>query len=188
MRPISASKTRIWLAQDRLAEALSWVRQRGLSVDDDLRYLREYEHMLLARVHIAQYKSTRVDHYITGAMDLLARLLQGAQDGERTGSVIEILMLQALAHAAQGDIPLALMPLSCALTLAEPQGYVQLFVDEGPPMAQLLQEAAARGIMPYYTNKLLAASSRLLTPTPLLAPSPLARTLSETVDRAANRA
>ena len=71
--------------------------------------------------------------------------------------MIEILVLQALAHQAQGDIPAALVPLERALTLAEPEGYVRIFVDEGRPMAQLLSEAAARGIMPDYTAKLLAA-------------------------------
>ena len=56
------------------------------------------------------------------------------------GSVIEILALLALAHAAQGDIPLALVSLERALTLAEPEGYVRIFVDEGKPMAELLIE------------------------------------------------
>ena len=72
------------------------------------------------------------------------------------GSVIEILMLQALAHEAQGDSSTALVPLERALSLAEPEGYVRVFVDEGLPMAQLLSEAAAHGIMPDYTAKLLA--------------------------------
>jgi LuxR family maltose regulon positive regulatory protein len=71
--------------------------------------------------------------------------------------VIEILALQALVHQAQGNVPLALVSLERALTLVEPEGYVRIFVDEGPPMAQLLLEAAARGIMPDYTGKLLAA-------------------------------
>ncbi len=79
------------------------------------------------------------------------------KQGERTGSVIEILVLQALAHQMHGDIPAALVPLERALTLAEPEGYVRIFVDEGPPMAHLLLEAATRGIMPDYTGKLLAA-------------------------------
>jgi LuxR family maltose regulon positive regulatory protein len=70
--------------------------------------------------------------------------------------VIEILVLQALAYEAQGDIPPALMCLKRALALAEPEGYVRLLVDEGAPMAQLLSEAAARGIMPDYSGKLLA--------------------------------
>jgi LuxR family maltose regulon positive regulatory protein len=73
------------------------------------------------------------------------------------GSVIETLVLQALAHHAQGDISAALLPLGHALSLAEPEGYVRLFLDEGSPMAQLLREAAGRGILPDYTGKLLAA-------------------------------
>ncbi len=70
--------------------------------------------------------------------------------------MIEILVLQALAHEAQGDIPPALVSLERALTLAEPEGYVRIFVDEGLPMARLLSEAAAHGVMPDYIGKLLA--------------------------------
>ena len=119
-----------------------WAREQGLSVDDDLSYLREFEHITLARVLIARYKSDRVDGSIHEAMGLLERLLQAAEEGGRMGSVIEILVLQALAHQAQGNISLALAPLERALALAEPEGYVRIFVDEGPPMAALLQEAA----------------------------------------------
>ena len=72
------------------------------------------------------------------ALDLLRRLLRAAEEGQRTGSVIEILVLQALAHQLAGDIPAALGPLERALALAEPEGYVRMFVDEGPPMAALL--------------------------------------------------
>jgi LuxR family maltose regulon positive regulatory protein len=61
------------------------------------------------------------------------------------GSVIEILVLQALAHEAQGDIHAALVPLERALVLAEPECYVRVFVDEGMPMAQLLSDVATRG-------------------------------------------
>jgi LuxR family maltose regulon positive regulatory protein len=90
-------------------------------------------------------------------MGLLERLLQAAEEGGRMGSVIEILVLQALAHQRQGDIPASLAPLERALTLAEPEGYIRIFLDEGLPMAQLLREAAAHGIMPDYTGRLLAA-------------------------------
>ena len=58
---------------------------------------------------------------------------------------------------SHGDLTAALLPLQRALTLAKPEGFVRMFVDEGPPMAQLLLEAAARGFMPAYTTKLLAA-------------------------------
>jgi LuxR family maltose regulon positive regulatory protein len=157
VRPVAALKTRVWVAQGRLGEALGWAREQGLSVEDDLSYLREFEHVTLARVLLARYKSDRAVRSILEAMGLLERLLKAAKEGGRTGSAIEILVLQALAHHVQGDIPAALKPLQQALTLAEPEGYVRMFVDEGPPMAQLLLKAAARGIMPDYTGKLLAA-------------------------------
>jgi LuxR family maltose regulon positive regulatory protein len=87
----------------------------------------------------------------------LDRLQQAAQAGGRLSNVIEIGVLQALAHQAQGNLGPALDALERALTLAEPEGYVRSFVDEGPPLAHLLSAAAARGIMPDYSSKLLAA-------------------------------
>src|SRR5438552_17168397 len=123
-------------------------------------------------------------------MGLLERLLKAAEEGGRAGSAIEILVLQALAHHAQGDIPAALVPLERALTLAEREGYVRMFVDEGPPMTQLLLEAAARGIMPDYTGRLLAAfeaeqqrsaveAPLPASPSPSPAPQPLIEPLSQ---------
>jgi LuxR family maltose regulon positive regulatory protein len=157
VRPVAAMKTRVWIAQGRLAEALGWVRERGLSFDDDLSYLREFEHVTLARLLIAQDKRDREERATRETMGLLERLLRAAEHGGRTGSVIEILVLQALAHHAQGDIPRALAPLERALALAETEGYVRIFVDEGPPMAELLREAAKHGTAPNYVRELRAA-------------------------------
>jgi LuxR family maltose regulon positive regulatory protein len=158
VRPVAARKARVMIAQGRLGEVLSWARERGLSAHDDLGYLREFEHATLARVLIAQFESQRVEQSIHEATGLLERLLRAAEAGERAGSAIEILILRALAHHVQGDILAALAPLERALMLAEPEGYVRVFVDEGRPMAQLLAEGAARGIVPHYTARLLAAS------------------------------
>jgi LuxR family transcriptional regulator, maltose regulon positive regulatory protein len=157
VRPIAALKARVWIRQGRLTEALSWAREQGLSAHDDLSYLREFEHITLARVLLAEYKRERVERSIHRSMGLLERLLTAAQKGGRTGSVIEILVLQALAYEVQGDRPTALAPLERALSLAAPEGYVRIFVDEGLPMAGLLSEATANGIMPDYTARLLAA-------------------------------
>ena len=66
-------------------------------------------------------------------------------------------MLQALTQQAQNNLPAALQPLEQALTLAEPEGYMRRFLDEGLAMAQLLREAARQGISPDYTGKLIAA-------------------------------
>jgi LuxR family maltose regulon positive regulatory protein len=157
VRPIAALVTRVWLAQGRVGQALGWARERGLCAHDDLSYLREFEHITLARVLLARSTSDRADSSLREAMGLLERLLQAAEEGERAGSVIEILVLQALAHQVQGDIPAALALLSRALSLAEPEGYVRMFVDEGPPMTVLLEEAARHGVAPNYTRQLLRA-------------------------------
>ncbi|MEO8354781.1 MAG: LuxR C-terminal-related transcriptional regulator [Chloroflexota bacterium] len=157
VRPIAALKTRVWIRQGRLNEALRWAIEQGLSFDDNLSYLREFEHITLARVLIAEYKIDHTDRSILEALGLLERLLKAAEEGGRIGSVIEILVLQALAHEAQRDIPSALASLERALTLSEPEGYFRIFVDEGLPMDHLLTEAAAHRIMPDYVDKLLAA-------------------------------
>jgi len=155
--PIPALKTRIWLKQDKLADALNWIREQGLSANDDISYIHEFEHITLARVLIAQYKSNHAKHAINQAMGLIGRLLQAAEKGGRMGSVIEILVVQSLAHEVQSDIPAALVPLERALSLAEPEGYVRIFADEGPPMARLLYEALSQGTSPNYVQQLLTA-------------------------------
>jgi LuxR family transcriptional regulator, maltose regulon positive regulatory protein len=138
VRPIAALKTRVWVAQGRLAEAFDWAREQGLSAHDDLTYLREFEHITLARVLLARYQHDRADHSLLEAVGLLERLLEAVEAGGRAGHVIEILLLQALAHQLQDDLPAALVPLARALPLAEPEGYVRLFVDEGEAMRRLM--------------------------------------------------
>jgi LuxR family maltose regulon positive regulatory protein len=157
VRPLPALFARALLVEGKLNEAMHWVRERGLSVDDDLSYLREFEHLTLVRVFIAQYKNKYDDGLINDAIGFLERLLKAAEEGGRVGSVIEILVLQALAHDAQGDIPSALVSIERALDLAEPEGYIRIFVDEGPSMAHVLYEALSRGIAPDYVRRLLAA-------------------------------
>jgi LuxR family maltose regulon positive regulatory protein len=160
VRPIPARKARIWARQGRLTEALGWVCEQRLSAEDDLDYLREFEHITLARVLIARYQSERTDASIHAASQLLERLLQAAHAGQRTGSEIEIRVGQALAHQAQGDLAYALVLLERALELAEPEGYVRIFVDEGRPMAALLTKIEGKAGTPRvktYVRQLLAA-------------------------------
>ncbi|MBI5943325.1 MAG: helix-turn-helix transcriptional regulator [Chloroflexi bacterium] len=158
VRPLATRKVRLWLAQGRLGEALDWVYQQGLSAKSELSYLREFDHIALARVILACHQHDRTtDASIAEITKLLERLLKDAKEGGRKGSAIEILILQALAHHAQGDLPTALLHLQHALALAEPQGYVRTFLDEGENMRGLLREASAHKIMPDYTEKLLAA-------------------------------
>jgi LuxR family transcriptional regulator, maltose regulon positive regulatory protein len=115
--------------------------ERGLGVEDELSYLREREHLVVARVLLAQEKPDE-------ALRLLEQLREEAEAAGRAGSVIEILALQALALWAKGQKEQAVSTLTRALTLAESEDYIRTFVDEGPAMGELLSatlQARQRG-------------------------------------------
>jgi LuxR family transcriptional regulator, maltose regulon positive regulatory protein len=137
VRPIAALRARIWIDQGRLAEARDWARSEGLSADGDLDYVRAFEHLTLARLMIAESRADQRGQILAAASALLDRLLPSALDGQRIGHVIEVLLMQALAHQLRGDIPAAHRLLVTALGLAEPEGYIRTFLDTGPPMAAL---------------------------------------------------
>ena len=182
VHPIAAQRARVWVAQGSLAKAQNWVREQDLSAGDDLSYLREFEHITLARIFIAHYRNTGEECSILDALELLKRILDAAEDDGRMGSVIEILVLQALAHEAQDKINTSLKTLERALKLAEPEGYVRIFVDEGEPMKHLLSKAVTHGVMPEYAGKLLDASKAKgadSTVTPIKTSQPLIEPLSE---------
>jgi LuxR family maltose regulon positive regulatory protein len=176
VRPIAAYKVRLWIAQGRLDEALDWVRERKLTAEEPVTYLREFELITLARVLLAGHQVEPGDNCIGAALELLERLLKAAEKGERMGSVLEILALQAVVYQARGDMPAALSQLERALKLAEPEGYVRLFLDEGARMVELLQEAAGRGIRPDLMGNEQAGSKRAA---PTSAPSSLLEPLSQ---------
>ncbi|HSL46857.1 MAG TPA: LuxR C-terminal-related transcriptional regulator [Anaerolineales bacterium] len=137
-RPLDAIKARIYLKQGQLSKAEEWVNKQGLSVDDELIYFREFEHIVLARVLLAQYQNNRDEHVILQSLNLLERLLKAAEDKKRLGSMLQILVTQALAYQAKGDTSSAQASLERALTLAQPEGYFRIFVDEGEPVRLLL--------------------------------------------------
>jgi LuxR family transcriptional regulator, maltose regulon positive regulatory protein len=157
VRPIAALKARLWILQGKLTEAEAWSRQRNLSPDDEPEYLREFELITLARLLIAQYRRRQSDTALGDALRLLERLRKSAEQGARNGSLIEILALQALVFDANGDEHRAHAALERALVMAEPEGFIRAFVDEGAPIAQLLTRANARGILPDYTARLMGA-------------------------------
>jgi LuxR family maltose regulon positive regulatory protein len=78
LRPIDSLKARAYLKQGRLAKTQDWVRERGLSADDEISYLREFEHLTLTRVLIAEYKLVKDVSSILKALNLLERLLNAA--------------------------------------------------------------------------------------------------------------
>jgi LuxR family maltose regulon positive regulatory protein len=177
VRPVAALKARVWIAQGRLSEAWGWAREHGPSTADDLSYVHEFEHITLAKLLLAQGTRDRADRTIGEVLEFLARLLAAAEEGDRTGSVIDILVVQALAHHAVGDSTAALASLARAIVLAEPEGYVRVVVDEGPPMAALLKLAAKQPSAPAYVRRLLAAAVTAEGRTPV--EQPLIEPLSE---------
>lgn len=158
VRPVAAIRARTWIVQGRLDEALRWQRDSELSIDDELGYLREFEHITLARLILAQEengRSTATDPTVA----FLARVLDAAERGGRIGSAIEISILQAVANR-HDDIDAAMIALERAIGMAAPEAYVRVFLNEGSPMEALLKLAFKRRIAPAYTRKLLAAYGR----------------------------
>ena len=138
--PVPALRARLLLAQGDLAAAIGWAKQRGLSADDEPSYPREPDHLVLARILLAQDRPEP-------ALTLLRRLHAHAAGQGRTDSLLQIAALRALTLASRGDLPAALAVLGEALILAHPHGYLRVFADEGAPMRALLTHllAAQRG-------------------------------------------
>jgi LuxR family maltose regulon positive regulatory protein len=157
VRPIAATQARIRIRQGRLDEAHDWATDHELTTDDAVSFMRLYDHVTLARLLIAQYKRGKSPEIAEQADQFLDRLLAAARDKNWVRSAIEILILQALLEKEQGLVSSAIEHLEQALLLAEPGGFVQIFVDEGPEMAALLYEALARGVAPQFPQRLLAA-------------------------------
>lgn len=147
VRPISAMRARVWIVQGKVPEASEWARERGVAVTDGPRHLSEFDHLTLVRLLIARHRLDPGAGEVGGAILLLDRLLEAAASSGRAGSVVEIRMLQALAHDAQGHRPQAREALGLAFAEApEPDAYVRLFLDEGAPMMELLRDAARHGL------------------------------------------
>ncbi len=136
LNPVPAQRARLLLAQGDVAAAARWTKERGLGPGDEPGYPSEPEYLVLARVLLAQDRPAQ-------ALMLLERMLAAASGQGRTGSVIEIGALRALALAACGDTAGAVDALAQALALGCPQGYVRVFADEGAPMAALLGRLVA---------------------------------------------
>ena len=161
---LAALQARLWLAQGDVSAASRWAQQSGLKFDDELSFLRYEEYITFARLLVAQAKqkpegASGRKRSLNEALELSARLLEAAEAAGATGRAIEALVIQAMALRAQGEADQALTALERALSLAEPEGYVRIFINEGAPMGALLRQAVVRGIAVDYVGKLLAAFS-----------------------------
>ena len=159
LNPVPAQRARLLLAQGDVAAAARWAQENGLRATDTPPYSREPEYLVLARLLLAQDRPGQ-------ALTLLESMLAAAAAQGRTGSIIEIQALQALALTSSGQEASAVDCLARALTLACPQGYVRVFADEGTPMrvllgrlvaAQRAEQAAARDVPLGFLARVLQA-------------------------------
>jgi LuxR family maltose regulon positive regulatory protein len=147
-----AGCTRGYLAKGEIETAARLVKELGPGSDDPLSFAHEQDHITLARVLVAQGSCTEAE-------GLLSRLAEAARVGRRIGRLVEILALQAVALSLLGRGADAVQTLETCLSLAEPEGYVRVFIDEGESMAKLLEGAAQYGKHAKYARQLLAAFS-----------------------------
>jgi LuxR family maltose regulon positive regulatory protein len=162
----------LWLAQGRHKTAIKWCDEILGDAAHARRPEDAAEQLTLARALILKEDKSSLDE----ALARLAELLEAAEGEGRMGVTIESLTLQALALWRRGDRADALTSLEHALSLAEPEGYVRLFVDLGLPMGRLLQEARSRAVRPDYVRVLLDAFDTDLTdpvPAQMALPEPL---------------
>jgi LuxR family maltose regulon positive regulatory protein len=176
LHPGSAShvetfRVSLWLAQGNLEAASRWAQESGIKIDDEIDQMRYAEYGAFAHVLLAQGEHA-------AALRLLERLRHTAEAAGRMGLDIVFLVLQSLTLQAKDDIPQAMIALERALSLAQPEGYVRTFLDEGAPMAKLLRRAGSRGIMPGYVTQLLSAMAGTFGTTSSIA-QPLIEPLSE---------
>jgi len=172
---LATQQARLNLIARRPDEVIHWVRQLETAFAPGEAGMplpmssREIIQTMLARAYLVQGQAEK-------ALAVLGPLLPPAEAAGGFLRVTEVCLLKALAFQALGDMPSALISLERALTLAETEGYVRLFLEEGPPMARLLYQAAERGIHPAYAGRLLAAFPEAPSRLP---PSPLVEPLTE---------
>jgi LuxR family maltose regulon positive regulatory protein len=121
----------------------------GIQDKADIPYSRIPEYLLLVRLLLAQCE-------YDSACSLSERLLGMAEAAKRISSVIEILVLQALAWQGKKDMTRAVAVLEKALSLAQPEGYTRVFLDEGEPLAKLLYQVKSRRMGQGYATELLS--------------------------------
>ncbi|MDQ1395519.1 MAG: hypothetical protein QOG64_778, partial [Acidimicrobiaceae bacterium] len=166
VRPIPALEARVQLAAGDIDAALRWAADHGLTHEDELTYLHEFDHITLARTLLAHAQDRNDRPTLGEATALLERLLAAAEEGDRAGSVIEILVLTALAHHGRGDLASAVSTLARAVDHAGPEGYVRVFVEAGPSVVALLRTLPHGN--PHVRRILAAASPSGPTPTRLV--------------------
>ena len=156
-KSIVAWKSWVWVNEGRLEEAARYLSQNEISAQHDLGFRGEGEYLSLARLQIAQGHAAEAD-------ELMSKLYLDAERQGQLGLMIACLCIRAVANTTQGLRDEALKNLDKALSLAEPEGFIQVFVEEGPLMARLVYEIAEKRADRQYTGRLLAAFAKIAPP------------------------
>ena len=147
---MAARQAKIHLGFGEIEPAIEWLEGTDLKENSSIDLSRDIEFLTMARVLIAENK-------LNEGLALLEKISEASNAVEKKHTALEARILQAKALLIGEDIETALERLEQALNLGKEAGYVQIFVDEGPPMARLLYEALSIEISPEYVQKLLAA-------------------------------
>jgi LuxR family maltose regulon positive regulatory protein len=155
---LDENRLRFWLASGDLVAGKEWLEKSGIKADGELSYIYELHHLNLAWLLINLGKEEGKDSYFEEAIHLLKRILRAAEDANWIHEAIKTLILQSIAMSALGNHPGAQQALIRALKLAQPGGYVRIFIDEGPPIVRLLGQLQEQAEVGEYAEHLLAAS------------------------------
>ncbi len=136
---VKASLIRFWIRVGDRDHIEEWLCRCGLTPDDSIRYLQEAQYTALAKILIWQGRTEK-------ALKVLTQLHDLAQNQGRNGKLLFVLALQSLALKQSGDLDNALRALECSLRLAQSEGIIRPYVDEGKPMEELLKLGAERGL------------------------------------------
>jgi LuxR family maltose regulon positive regulatory protein len=174
---VEMTRVWLWLVQGNLEACERWKRSNDPKPAGK-KTLNEGKRLILARILLAEKNHTI-------ALKILSQLLHENETAGHWGSVIELLVLQTLTYQQQGETPAALNTLERALSLAEPEGYIRIFLDQGKPMKELLRRMkdhkrlkddpstlprASSGRMKNFVHKLLAFFDDNSSGTPALQP------------------
>ncbi|HSR30813.1 MAG TPA: LuxR C-terminal-related transcriptional regulator, partial [Anaerolineae bacterium] len=148
-------EVRVRLALGDVDFAAGWARDRELVFSDGIGWVNAVINLNLARIRIAQF-SRGLIQTLDESIARLEAMYERFESVDWRKGAIEALILRAMAWNAVGEVEQGLVALSHALSLAEPEGYVRIFLDEGEPMGELLRQVAARGTLVNYVGRLLS--------------------------------
>jgi LuxR family maltose regulon positive regulatory protein len=162
------SRIRLLIAAGKLSEASRVIQERGLGVNDEIINYFPFGHLVLSRLLIHLGRENPEGNYLSDAAYLLSRLKDVIFSTGYRGAMVELLALEALVFKAQDSSSKAMASLEEAFSLAEPEGYIRIFADEGEPMRDLLRVAYSQDIAKGYAGRLLAAFQPLqVSPKPV---------------------